>query len=525
MKKNKPSGNKKAEPQKMISAKPIFDELGIGPEQAQKYMRGFLNEMEKMKDEIEREEILKKDKLTPEEIWSMKPTTFYAWRVKYDLPRILDHFAQKLNRFVEWKENFELSDDALMRYGISNCVNLKDARDDDKQKYIFYKEGENSNGDFLSDIDLSNKISTMWGKEERFVLKKKFMSYLDWCELTRIKAFGTRSNEEVFSYTSASGIRSTAIKISILDNFEMLKVGGITIQPNAVGLINPKYFEFVNASYLTIQGHINSAGLVLRFENSIVDDLTCENLEYPLVEFSNCSLANLRIKDSNIAQWNFYRTNISGKISDSSLGMIRIIGGRFNAVLNNTHIHDVHADHMGKQGFTSTYQILKKTYADQGDDRNAIIYFLKEKRRDRLSLFDAISTQQIRSSFKISAFKEKFYLLLNIAYVTARYLFSLLNDLYWGYGRRPFNIVGWSLLMILVCGITFFYNQSSMNMPNLQAEMSFADSLYYSTITFTTLGYGDFTPKDFLRVVASIEALFGGMSIGFLVAGFANLKY
>ena len=33
--------------------------------------------MEKMQDKIEREEILKKDKLTLEEIWKMKPTTSF----------------------------------------------------------------------------------------------------------------------------------------------------------------------------------------------------------------------------------------------------------------------------------------------------------------------------------------------------------------------------------------------------------------------------------------------------------------
>jgi voltage-gated potassium channel Kch len=64
-----------------------------------------------------------------------------------------------------------------------------------------------------------------------------------------------------------------------------------------------------------------------------------------------------------------------------------------------------------------------------------------------------------------------------------------------------------------------------MNKPGHQTHMNFADSFYFSSVTFTTLGYGDFTPNGFLRVVTAFEAIFGGMSIGFLVAGFANLKY
>jgi voltage-gated potassium channel Kch len=51
------------------------------------------------------------------------------------------------------------------------------------------------------------------------------------------------------------------------------------------------------------------------------------------------------------------------------------------------------------------------------------------------------------------------------------------------------------------------------------------DCIYYSTITFTTLGYGDILPTGGLRIIALLEAFFGALSIGFLVAGFSNSKY
>jgi hypothetical protein len=517
----------KSQPQKpkMVSTKPIFDKLGIGPEEAQKYMRGFLLEMERMKDEIELEEILKKPSLTPEEIWTMKPTTFHAWRVKYDLPRILAYFSEKLNQFNEWMNEYGIDNELLIRHGISNCVNLKDIKEKDKSKYIFYKKGDDPERDFLSFSNLSNKTSTMWGEAETFVLKKKFVGYLDWCEEKEIRAFGTRDNKEVFHYTSASNIRSKDIKISILEGFELLKVGGITVQPNAVGMIYPKYFEFVNASYLTLQGHFSSGGEVLRFENSIIDDLKCENLEYHLVEFNNCSLGNIRVLDSSIGQWSFYKTLVTGKVSNSKLSMIQIIGGGFIPILDSTHIQDVHAIHTNELGFTSTYQLLKKTYADQGDDRNAIKYFLKEKRLERKFLYKSIFDRQIRSRFKLSVWTKSATWLKYKTLSVFRYLFSLLNDLYWGYGRKPFNIVVFSLIYILICTLFYHFNQELINMPNQQTVMSFSDSFYYSTVSFTTLGYGDFSPKGFLRIIASSEALFGGMSIGFLVAGFSSLKY
>ena len=52
-------------------------------------------------------------------------------------------------------------------------------------------------------------------------------------------------------------------------------------------------------------------------------------------------------------------------------------------------------------------------------------------------------------------------------------------------------------------------------------DTSFATALYYSTVAFTTLGYGDFQPVPRLRALAGIEAVIGyaylGMVIGLLI--------
>ncbi|WP_334545156.1 ion channel [Rhizobium leguminosarum] len=44
---------------------------------------------------------------------------------------------------------------------------------------------------------------------------------------------------------------------------------------------------------------------------------------------------------------------------------------------------------------------------------------------------------------------------------------------------------------------------------------AFSDYLYYSTVTFTTLGYGDFRPCGPARLYAATEALFGGFFMPF----------
>lgn len=45
----------------------------------------------------------------------------------------------------------------------------------------------------------------------------------------------------------------------------------------------------------------------------------------------------------------------------------------------------------------------------------------------------------------------------------------------------------------------------------------FSTCTYFSIVTFTTLGYGDFQPTEVARPVAAIEALFGYIFMGILI--------
>lgn len=55
-----------------------------------------------------------------------------------------------------------------------------------------------------------------------------------------------------------------------------------------------------------------------------------------------------------------------------------------------------------------------------------------------------------------------------------------------------------------------------MDTPGVVA-LDWATAIYFSTVTFTTLGYGDFQPVATLRLVAAGEALLGYLFLGLLV--------
>ncbi len=52
---------------------------------------------------------------------------------------------------------------------------------------------------------------------------------------------------------------------------------------------------------------------------------------------------------------------------------------------------------------------------------------------------------------------------------------------------------------------------------------SYADCAYYSVVTFTTLGYGDFHPTGPARIIAGLQAFLGYLVLGVLASSSAEL--
>ena len=90
--------------------------------------------------------------------------------------------------------------------------------------------------------------------------------------------------------------------------------------------------------------------------------------------------------------------------------------------------------------------------------------------------------------------------------------------------KKPERVIYFSIMLIILCSIIYLISPYNMITP-VDKEKSFLDCFYFSTVTYTTLGYGDMSPIGWLRIISSIEAFFGALSLGFIVAGFSNTKY
>jgi len=184
------------------------------------------------------------------------------------------------------------------------------------------------------------------------------------------------------------------------------------------------------------------------------------------------------------------------------------------------------------------YIDLKNRFKEHGDYDNSGRYFIAEFKVKRtiykiqfyITLYKMKRT--LSPLFKKLAFcrKEKnlkdpnetheksFFSLLKWSFIN---LFNLsLNKLLFitsSYGESTWKVVMTSALTIAFFGLLYFFSRGVAVVAYSNSISGFWSYLYFSVVTFTTLGYGDFYPMPYMRVAAGIEAFMGAFLIGYFV--------
>lgn len=90
--------------------------------------------------------------------------------------------------------------------------------------------------------------------------------------------------------------------------------------------------------------------------------------------------------------------------------------------------------------------------------------------------------------------------------------------------RALFALVGQALCLIVIfAGIYRGFGLHDRVVLHADAILAPQDALYFSIVTWTTLGYGDLQPAERLQLLAGMEAVLGYVFLGLIVGAMANL--
>jgi hypothetical protein len=108
---------------------------------------------------------------------------------------------------------------------------------------------------------------------------------------------------------------------------------------------------------------------------------------------------------------------------------------------------------------------------------------------------------------------------------------SRFSHVLYGYGERPSYITGCALAYLLIFAFAYFFigvNDTGVveafDPANSVAQnlAAFGDCLYFSIVTFTTVGYGDVVPLGLAKAVSAVEALSGNFIMALFVVVFVR---
>lgn len=451
-------------------------------------------------------------------LWEMSAHDFNLWRKINDYPRIISFFKKRLPKFSDWMEEQSVSDEMLIEYSPSKLMQEID-------KVYIYTVFKN---DFLKNIieEKNYFIGELYHHQFKIKDKKEIIPYQTWY-------FSQLDSQAILPFENCTRFGD---KIFLMNELELLDLGKICLDSNIMQnfTINDGVksrtlnLDFVNLCGLKIDNFNHAHDFRIWFsyaENiSINGDLhfmdAYKTSFYNMVSPKN---SNLKILNGSFQRWSMRNCSFDFTATNSNIIAWRYEGIDLYGTLSNSDMADCefavskikYKHHYVKA--KELHATVKRLYSQIGKRKDASEHFYLEKKYERKSFFFAKNNftgeyhrYKNNSFFLVLMFYRKYF----IKYIKS----SFLNFL-WGYGERPIRVFRISFLVIIICSLLYYF----LPISAIETKGNLVNSIYYSIVTFTTLGYGDINQTHgFLKIISAVEALLGMSLWGILIAGFTN---
>jgi hypothetical protein len=492
--------------------------------------------------------------MTSTQLWNLSPKDFNEWRRLNDLPKLFSFFQERLPQFNNWVTTYFPDLKFLLGFDFPGLL----ITGSDIMKLIIYETeyGETVNRT-ISIENYNDKFNN--DRRLKIIENREYVPYINWAQ-KKFKENSFILADELnkgyshdISYLSWSGridVKSDTTAY-LFRNFPVINLGNITISEGVN--LNERNLDFVNMDNLTLS-NFKQANQFCTICYSSCRNVGVINSFHAFVKFEKCHIEELKIINSNIQDYHFSNSTVSKPLFENSyIRRLSFINSNLSLpVFKSTELYEFNYEPYNDYIFSNnhdTFRRIRTAFQNLGQREEArkFYYFerIEEKKMYKYPYFqigrqfpsfskayDLLKYIRYNNSIKsktyiclkTSLLVYKFKLLINPKYLfriikyKLLHFISLSEDLLWGYGEKPFRPIILSIITILLFSVIYYFSGHEI------LNKSLLDSIYYSTVTFTTLGYGDITPLNhtLLKIYASIEAFIGIILMGFLVAGLAN---
>lgn len=381
-------------------------------------------------------------------------------------------------------------------------------------------------------IELDNRITN---HRKNYYLqlnlhKSEFLKYEN-----NIKEKSTLDTEENYNIQDKGKILFTNIENKIIK-------GNISKDLNIISYVKFEYNDFNKCKFKDIifkdcifDGNIFSKCIFenVLFENCRfykLDNINIFSDECIFIKsvFKNCNLENSVFKDCRISDFKFIESSLenaifsnmlleNNQISDCDCRGLKII----NSYIEKLKFEDKYITKLDEYVFIDTIKLDKK---------------YKKCYEETAKVYKNIS-KKLEENNLINHASEYYYLYKCIENKSLTGVDKINSSIYWllcGYGERPTYALITSLEIIFGFAILYMFTGLSVSgdIVNYVEAFSygflernvvtdFMSCLYFSTVTFTTVGYGDITPLNLSVLLSGIEMFLGLTMMGIWTATLA----
>ncbi|MCU3673323.1 potassium channel family protein [Enterobacter hormaechei subsp. oharae] len=433
-------------------------------------------------------------------MFELSAEKFNQMRREIDYPPLFELFKKELPRFEKWMKQQEITKEIMFEHGLARFLIS------DVILYLCKQHGKV----YLWDdgvMDFEEKKKSAW--IEDFIVLTPYFLWLrgevgdDECNVARNK-FSINTFMKGHHY--------------FMGKVPLRNLGdGILKGTN----LSSKLLDFVSLDNLNLIQPMNNSHLYI-YCSSAVNLMIDGSVAF--LKFKECKLSEIQIKHNGIIlqngsfqEFSFNRCHIDLKLSSANIMHMKVNGCNFNAVCDFARFDsqcEFTYDRKRKFSYQSEsdfFDVVTKLFSNANDYSKAGEYYYKK--RKALMLESLCSWQNFRDhTFRMTKrqrfrFKVKMFL---------KSFPDAFNYFAWGFGERPLRALGTSLLIVCLSTIVYYFSAKS----NTQ---TFVEALYFSIVTFTTLGFGDITQEsDFLRLFSAVESFSGLVLMGLFLAGYAS---